>query len=555
MGAPLQIRTVADQIYDAMLSSAYKNSWIYDNSYALSKDSDIFEVILRDASFASSIDRFQNSVVRPFRVEAPKGTKNTQSKRAARIVEEALRQSMLFDDMRKRLALGRVLGRSYEFTNWEPVECALADNPPMQWMIPVSWENIDRRRIRWVPQWGEDGIYSGTADGPLTTKRYLWSITRNAWLPMSDDFRNAIIEDIYPLSEDRLGQGRGCADNFYIYAYYKAIFLQKMSQGADRWANGMLVGKIDSARLASLPKTSGAVQTAMATVLQTARSEHVIVLDKADEIEVINGGMEGHQMCMDGIRYFDESVERLLNGSIRGSGHGQQNGARAASETESDTSEAFYQPYRQHQDEILTRDVIGYFWNHPLNRQNFLKMGLGIAERPHFTSEQIKKKTPLEAIQVITAARQAGIPLLKSEVYEDIEKTMPEPGEDVFDGALAMPGEGGMDLDSSGAPQGLKPDEAKQRKEEDRNHELEMVKAKGEKEKAEFQHQNQSLKAELDSLKSTLTRLEAQFQAKPEVIVKEIVKEVQVEKAVAFSGKQLVEKMLPRNRKAAEVKK
>lgn len=484
MSAPLQIRSTYDQIYDYMLSAAYSTAWVYDQSWALYKDPDIFEVVMRDAAFAGSIDRFQNSVVRPWRIEAPKATRNTQSKKVARIVEDAIRQSILFDDMRKRLALGRVLGRAYEFVTWDKRLVSLGGLPPMEWMVPVSFENIDRRRVRWVPKWGEDGVYSGTNEGPLTTKRHLYSVARRQWLEMSPEFKDAIIEDIYPLEEARTGGGRGCLDQFYIYAYYKAIFLQKLSQGVDRWANGMLVAKIDSARLSSLPKNSAAIQTSMATVLQTARSEHVIVLDKADEINVINGGMEGYQMCESGIRYCDESVERLLNGSIRGSGHGQQNGARAASETESDTSEAFYQPYRQHQDEIITRDVVGYFWNHPINKQAMLRCGLGMAERPHFSSEQIKKKTPLESMQLITAARQAGIPLLKSEVYENIEFSEPEPGADVFDGAIGM-GEG-MGLDSTGAAGALSPEQRKQEKQEERDHELKLAEKGGAKEGKPF---------------------------------------------------------------------
>lgn len=479
MNTPLQIRTVSDQIYDYMLSANYTTSYVWEQSYALWKDPDIFEVIQRDTSFASSIDRFQNSVVRPYRVEAPKGTKNTQSKAAARIVDAALRKSMLFDDMRKRLALAKVLGRSYEYPNWQKVTCSLADTPPMEWMLPVSFENIDRRRIRWVPKWMDaEGGYGGAAKGPMTTSRYLYSVGRRQWLEMSDDFRSALVEDIYPNTEDRLGYGRGDIDRFYIYAYYKAIFLEKMSQGVDRWANAMLIAKIDSARLASLNKTSATIQTAMSTVLQTARSEHVIVIDKADEIEAVTGGGEGHQMCMDGIKYFDECVERLLNGSIRASGHGQQNGARAAAETESDSSEAFYQAYRQHQDEIITRDIVDYFWNHPINRMNFMKLGMGIAECPRFTSEQIKKQSVLDSMQIITAARQAGIPLLKSEVYEKLEFTQPEPMDDTFDGAMAMGGEG-MDMDSTGAAGAMSPEKKKQEKKEDRDHELKLAEKGG----------------------------------------------------------------------------
>ena len=479
MSAPLQIRSTYDQVYDYMLSSAYSTAWVYDQSFALYKDPDIFEVIMRDASFAGSIDRFQNSVVRPYRIESPKGTRNPQSKKAARVVEDAIRQSTMFDDMRKRLALGRVLGRSYEFPTWEKRNCVLGGFPEMEWMVPVHYENVDRRRVRWVPYWGEDGIYSGVQEGPLTTKRHLYSVKRRLWLEMSAEFKDALIEYIYPMEEARLSTGRGCADQFFIYAYYKAIFLEKMSQGLDRWANGMLVAKIDSTRLSSLPKNSQAIGTSMTTVLQTARSEHVIVLDKADEIEVVNGGMEGHQMCMAAIGYCDESVERLLNGSIRGSGHGQQNGARAAAETESDSSEAFYQPYRQHQDEIITRDIVGYFWNHPVNKQNMLKCGLGIAERPRFSSEQIKKKNPMESMQLIAAARQAGIPLLKSEVYENIEYSEPEPDADVFDGAMAAADGSGMDLDSVGAAGAMSPEKKAQEKQGERDHELKLAETGG----------------------------------------------------------------------------
>jgi hypothetical protein len=485
MSTPLQLRSVNDQLYDWMLSAAYRTSWVYDQSYALYKDPDIFEVIMRDAAFAGSIDRFQNSVVRPWRIEAPKGTRNIQSKKAARVVESAIRESSLFDDMRKRLALGRVLGRSYEFPCWDIRNVALGGYPEMEWMIPVEFENIDRRRVRWAPQWGEDGIW-GSEGGKLTTKRYLYSPRRNRWLEMSSRFKDALIEDIYPLDEARLKLGRGCEDQFYIYAYYKSIFLEKMSQGIDRWANGMLVAKVDSSRLASLPKTSAAIQTSMATVLQTARSEHVIVLDKCDEIEVVSGGMEGHQMCLAGIKYCDESVERLLNGSIRGSGHGQENGARAAAETESDTSESFYQPYRQHQDEIITRDIVGYFWNHPINKQNLLKLGLGIAEKPKFSSEQIKKKTPLESMQLISQARQMGIPLLKSEVYEDIEKSQPGPDDDVFDGAVATADGSGMDLDSTGAAGAISPEKKEKDKQGDREHELKLAEAGGKEDKPPF---------------------------------------------------------------------
>lgn len=440
MSNPLLIRTVNDSIYSYMLSASYRNAWIFEQSFALSKDADIWEVILRDTSFTSSIDRFQMGTIRPFRIEAPKGTRNEQSKKAARVVEDGLRQSSLFDDMRKRLALGRILGRAYEYVNWDIVNVALGGYPEMDWFLPVAYENVDRRRVRWRPEWVQhpDGSES------VETRRELFSLQRNTYQLMSKEFQSALIEEIYPLTEDRLGMGRGWLESTYLSAYFKAVALEKMTQGMDRWANGMIVGKVDSARLASLPKSTTFLQSSFMSMLQTMRSEHIAVIDKLDEVEVHETSGTGHQICMEAIHYFDESVERLYNGSVRPSGHATKSGSRAASETESDTTEAHYQPYRQHLDEILTRDLVSFLWRHPLNRLNFFKLGMAGAERPVFTSEQVKKKDPVQSAELIAKIKGAGIPLLKSEVYDAIQFTQPDADEDVFEGdEPKLPGEGG----------------------------------------------------------------------------------------------------------------
>ena len=454
MTNPLLIRTINDSIYSYMLSSSYRTAWVYEQSYALSKDADIWEVILRDTSFASSIDRFQSGTVRPFRIAAPKGTRNDQSKKAARIVEDGLRQCPLFDDMRRRLALGRILGRAYEYVNWDIVNVSLGGFPEMDWMLPVAYENIDRRRIRWRSNWVVD------LDGSekVETARELFSLKANVYQLMSRDFQSALIEEIYPLTEDRLAYGRGWLESTYLYAYFKAVAIEKMAQGMDRWANGMIVGKVDTARLASLPKSTTFLQSSFMTMLQTMRSEHIAVIDKLDEVEVHETSGTGHQICIEAIKYFDESVERLYNGSVRPAGHATQQGARAQSETESDTSEAHYQPYRAHLDEILTRDVVGFLWKHPLNRANFFRLGLSQAERPMFTSDQVKKKDPVQSAEIIAKVKAAGIPLLKSEVYDAIQFTQPEEDEDVFDGDEPVPvgGEGGFPGGEEGSKDGGK---------------------------------------------------------------------------------------------------
>ena len=92
----------------------------------------------------------------------------------------------------------------------------------------------------------------------------------------------------------------------------------------------------------------------------------------------------------------------------------------------------------------------------------------------------------MESMQLIAAARQAGIPLLKSEVYENIEYSEPEPDADVFDGALAAADGSGMDLDSVGAAGAMSPEKKDKEKQGERDHELKLAEKGGMKEDKPF---------------------------------------------------------------------
>ena len=105
MVTPLAVRGVSELIYDYQLSSSYKSPWVYDPSFALKQEPDIWEVVRNDVVFASAIQRRTQSIVRPWRVvpnrfAVVKGQDPKQaddSKRVASICHEGLSRIDRFD--------------------------------------------------------------------------------------------------------------------------------------------------------------------------------------------------------------------------------------------------------------------------------------------------------------------------------------------------------------------------------------------------------------------------------------------------------------------------
>jgi len=402
-----------------MLSSAYKSAWVYEPSLALSKDADIWEIVRNDAVIMSAMDRRLKGIVRPWHIEPPSGSKSKENKLAATICESALSKIRLFDAARRRLAMAAFLGRAYEYVEGERVLVSLADTEPMEWWIPSRLKHVDRRRFHWVSNWQASG---GVRDKEVHLEMY--DTNRNSWEILSPEQRSYFIEYIYLDTEDRVGYGRGLLEATYFYHFFKTQTFEKIAQGIDRWANGILVGKLDGLRNASTSKTNEDLRKAMRDVLKNMRSEHIVVLEKNDEIEVVETSGSGHEASLDFVRYLDESLERLYNGSVLPSGHAAKAGSKARAEVESDTTEEFYQADREDLDEIISRDLIGLFWR--LNRANFVALGLEDAEMPRLDSEQKKREDPLMAVQVAQQLSMLGAPIVEEELYHKAGFSVPD---------------------------------------------------------------------------------------------------------------------------------
>lgn len=409
----LGVRSTADWIYSYALSSAFRSQYVYDPSFALMKDPDIWEVVRNDVATTSAITRSTNSIVRPWRMEPFHGSKDPEDKRLAAVCTDALVHIRRFNARRRRLSEARFLARTYGAVLWKLQRVKLGDLEEMDWYIPYHIQDVDRRRIHWVTDW-DKGMQQ-----KIGIHREMYNTNTQRWEVLPPELQGSMIEYIVGDNEDRIGNGRGLLEPIYFYHYLKIGTFEKIADGIDRWANGVWIAKLDGLRGASTAKTNENLRQAAETVLLTMRSQHAAVVEKVDDIEVKETTGTGHQISMDFVRYLDEAIERLCNGSVRPAGHSLGGtGSRAQAETEEDTSEAFFQNDREDLDDVTTTDLVHGFLRN--NRPTLEKAGLAKARPPRFTSEQVKKQDPKTAVEVMNAALTK-VPLSRRQYYEKIE--------------------------------------------------------------------------------------------------------------------------------------
>lgn len=418
-------RSTNSDRYPQDLSSVYGTLRIYDPSYALSRDPDIDDKILLDDVIAAGVAARKHRVAaRTWTIEPAQD--DPLNKRAASIVEAALKRIHQFGHARFNLADAVIKGRAYGYVNGRYQVERFGDGKPRMWWVPVGIEDIDRRRFRRM---------SRNVKGELSTWWEAWDIGTRRWNAIHADAERALIRHVYDDDESNLGYGRGLMDSLYFTWRAKRVALEEGLNGLARWAQGLVIVSIDSLRDASTGKTNDALITGAIEQINKHRSKHVLVKGKEDEIEVVSGGMEGHQIVMDLIAYFDSCVTRLLMGSLLPTGGGSNVGSNARAEVEDDASEALIQFDRTLLDDTLTRDLVTPVWD--LNRDNFSALGLFDAERPRFNTTQERMADPKVSSEVISTLLAAGVSLKREEVYEKTGFSVPGDDDDVIEGRAA----------------------------------------------------------------------------------------------------------------------
>jgi hypothetical protein len=422
---------VAPDVYVWSLQQAFHNAGgrLYETSFALGQDAAFDEALRRDPVALQAInDRLASVAGKAWTIQP--ASDDEDDKDLAAIVESALRRLRDFRSGRRNLAHAIFDGRSYAVVHGErrPVKLpprGRKGTPRMAnlW-TPRRLQDVGAKRIRW-----------GLLENGKPQLQYA-SIPSGQWIPVSPDVM--LVSVCYDNREASLGYGRGLREGCYYYLYAKETALREGLQGLERWAQGMVVAKIDS-KLAGFP-TKEATQVA-AEYLDTLKKHRGrfggIAIDKADEIDVKWPAGTGQSMVTEFVRMMDEALTRLITGALLPSGGGSTNGSLARAEEEGSTIERVTQLDRDIVDEALTHDLIRRLVD--VNRPQLSDMGLGDADYPRFETVMSQTEDPAKNATVVQTALQAGVALRKDEVYKKLGFTQPAEDDEVFDGVPPSP--------------------------------------------------------------------------------------------------------------------
>jgi len=435
MSQPFVQQSYQQDIYSQALASIWN---LYDKlpdiSYANSKDIDIWEIVQRDPKIRQGIQQRLNRVAGPTWGIFAGDDKREDSKRLASVVEDSFHRIPHFRDIRRRLASSVFRGMSVEFMQGKRREIQLGSYPPLNWWCITKMTNVDPRRfvIRPVKEQRIDGTtrVRGELNISVLLDENLKHVKTSLYRYVKVEHPEWFVRVIYEDEESRLGQGRGLLESIYFYHWVKQIVIREGLQGLERWSQGIIVGKMDENREASTSKTNEDLRDEMVDVLNKMRSRHVVVVGKEDEVEVLTGGGEGHQIVTSFLNYVDNSLMALCTGAILPSGGAQESGSLARAEVEQDTQESIVQYDRDKIDEDLTTDMIGLFLR--VNQPQLAATGLLAAAMetpPKFKTVQEKMEDPDKAVDRVVKLHNAGIPLSEEEVYQKIGFSPIKPGE------------------------------------------------------------------------------------------------------------------------------
>ena len=453
----MNVYSAAADLYTRAISTTYRyNVRIWDPDYGTSREPDLESKLMKDPEIYSSMRVRLNRIAGADWGCVP-ASDAAIDKMLAAVVEDGLKNIQRFTQARYELAKAVMFARSFQFINVQDVFTSLAGLPAQVWSLPITLKDVDKKRFDFVPvneanrEFGsvsQDKNIAQTATGGISDtgddiKVYqrLWSVTRGQWerIVRPEFFVQCVWDD----EESRFGYGRGLSEALFFFWRFKCIALELGMDGLERWAQGLTIASIDDARLGSTDKDNETIRDAYLDIIKHMRSQHVMAISSKDKVEVVEPSGQGHELVMSMIRYYDESMTKVILGSIRPTGGGL-GGSLARTEEEAETTSSIVQFDRSLLDDVITRDLIGLFMLR--NKIQLESVGLGNAKKPRFRTSAEKKKDPKGAAEVIKIALDAGIRLKSEEVYDKLEFTQPVEGDDVIEKAplnFGLPGEGG----------------------------------------------------------------------------------------------------------------
>lgn len=425
MSLPFQVRhSTPKQLYGHQLASLMDTGRIHDQSIALSRDPNVYDKMELDATI-SHLKQMRKHMVAGSRYQMEAASTRDIDKQGAEVIEKIFQIGLKrFEVSRYHLAEAAFRGSTIMRVHGEKRFINLFDGIPRLMWVPTFLQEVDRRRFDKVAT----RVDVGKPTERHQTEWRMFDYVRREWVKWGHP--EWYVKHIYNDNESSLGYGRGLLDAMYFYWRAKEILWRAGLQGAERWALGFMVAKVDNARAASTGKTNQAIVNSFLRELEKQRSQHYFVMDKLDELDVLPGPGQGHEIVQKMLEYCDRQLRLLVLGSNLPT-EATKGGSFNLAEVQQGSTDTLIRYDRHILAETITTDLVHMTWN--LNRPALFSMGLAAAEPPRFVILDEKLKDPKAAAEVTEILLRAGVRLKADETYELLGRTQPGPGDEVIE--------------------------------------------------------------------------------------------------------------------------
>ncbi|MCP4807371.1 MAG: DUF935 family protein [Proteobacteria bacterium] len=427
----LRIRNQSQQIYTRAISSAWRNNiQLNDPSLWQFRDPEVEEKMLRDADIRHAVGYRRHLIAGKDWHIVPADAASARAPMAVEIATELVKGIEGFTQSRMNLARAFFSGARFARIHGEPRVLRIGDGKPRTWWVPTRLEDTDKRMYRIVPQ---------NDDGELSAHWERWDVGEVTFAPESKMDALHTIKHVYQDDEATLGYGSALREALGWCWYAKEHVFQESLAAVEKFAQGILVAKIDGARDAKTDLPNNELIEDWTGVLEDLRARHVLVFDKSDEVEILPGGGEGWQTLETMRAELCSKVYTLILGANLTTA-ASDGGSYALAEVQENSTEALIQFDRETLQETLSKSLIGCLWFR--NHANLVELGID-QERPLFNITQEKRQDPKERAEVASTLSAMGVDLPLNEVLEQTGFSAPEEGEPIIPGGSGVQPFGG----------------------------------------------------------------------------------------------------------------
>lgn len=425
--------------YARALGHVLRAQRLYDPSYALTRDPDVYDRMRRDAVIAFAL-RYRKLLAAGRDWYLEPASADPKDRLLLKILEDLLKELEHFDTARFNLSEAIIAGSRWAKIRGELKVMKVANLPESEWYVVRELDDVDKRRMRFqpvdLPQIRETVIQQSSQNeipSVRMTQRKEWRW--QAWRPLQNQWeeidRGEWVHHVYDDREDTLGYGGGLADELYNYWFAKEVTLQHGLQYLERWSQGIVLAMVDTLRDGKASSPVSSVRTTeWLDALHKMRSRHVLVADAKDRLEVKDAPTGGWQAAMEMLRYLDGAMRVAILGSELPTSSDATGGSFAMAEVQQDTTEALSRFDQVGIEETLRRDVLGWLF-----RKNYVMLdalGLGCCTLPYVKLREGRRDNAEVRADVLLKARQAKLEIRRDEAYAQLGFSPPAPGDAIL---------------------------------------------------------------------------------------------------------------------------